>query len=229
MIFNHFKIVDLTQPLSENVPSWNGTCGFCLEIIKDYDQMFRVQQMKLHAGIGTHMDAPSHRIQDGISIADIPVEQLIVPICMIDVSDKAEANYEISVQDIQDHEAKHGLIPSNALVIAYTGWGRFWMNADAYRNMDANGQMHFPAFSAESAEFLLKRNISGIAIDTLSPDCLDPDFTVHKLILGAGKYIIENVGDCLQLPAKGSYAIALPLRVENSTESPIRIIALVPH
>lgn len=228
MILNHFKIVDLTQPLSDKVPTWNGSCGFCLEIKKDYDKMFRVQQVKMHAGIGTHMDAPSHRIEGGLSIADIPVEQLVVPICMIDVSDKAEANYEVSLQDILEYEAKHGVIPSNALVIAYTGWGRFWMNSEAYRNVDASGQMHFPAFSARSAEFLLKKNVSGIAIDTLSPDCLDPDFTVHKLILGAGKYIIENIADCSQLPAKGAYAIALPLRAENCTESPIRIIALVP-
>ena len=229
MILDHFKIEDLTQPLSPNVPTWNGSCGFCLEIKKDYDQMFRVHQIKMHAGIGTHMDAPSHRIQEGLSIADIPVEQLVAPICVIDVSRKAGANYEISVQDIEDHEREHGLISSNSLVIAFTGWSRFWMDANAYRNMDASGQMHFPAFSAKSAEFLLKRNIAGIAIDTLSPDCLDPDFTVHKLILGAGKYIIENIADCSQLPSRGSYAIALPLRMENGTESPIRIIALTPR
>lgn len=229
MILDHFKIEDLTHPLSPNIPTWNGSCGFCLEIKKDYDQMFRVQQVKMHAGIGTHMDAPSHRIQGGLSIADIPVEQLVVPICMIDVSDQAGADYEISVRDIQDHEKKYGLIPSNSLVIAFTGWSRFWTNAHAYRNIDARGQMHFPAFSTQSAELLLKRNISGIAIDTLSPDCLDLDFTVHKLILGAGKYIIENIADCSQLPLRGSYAIALPLRAENGTESPIRIIALIPR
>lgn len=229
MIFNHFKIVDLTQPLSPNVPTWDGTHGFCLEMKTDYDQVFRVQHIKMHAGIGTHIDAPSHRIQGGLSVADISVEQLVVPICMIDVSGKAGANYEISVQDIEDYEREHGLISSNSLVIAFTGWSRFWMDADAYRNMDVNGQMHFPAFSAKSVEFLLQRNIAGIAIDTLSPDCLDPDFTVHQLILGAGKYIIENIADCSQLPSRGSYAIALPLRVENGTESPMRIIALIPH
>jgi kynurenine formamidase len=228
-MLDHFKIKDLTQPLSPSIPTWNGSCGFCLELKKDYDQLFRVHQMKMHAGIGTHMDAPSHRIRGGSSIADIPVEQLVVPICMIDVSAKAVADYEVSVQDVRDHEAEHGLIPSDALVIAFTGWSRFWRDADAYRNVDTSGRMHFPAFSAESAELLLKRNISGIAIDTLSPDCLDPDFTVHQLILGAGKYIIENIADCSQLPPRGSYAVALPLRAENSTESPMRIIALIPR
>lgn len=229
LILNHFNIVDLTQPLLENIPTWSGSCGFCLELKEDYDQMFRVQHINMHAGIGTHMDAPSHRIQGGLSIADIPLAQLVVPICMINVSDKAGAHYEISTEDIQEDEAKHGLIPSNSLVIGFTGWSRFWMNADAYRNKDESGQMHFPAFSGKSAELLLERHISGIAIDTLSPDCLDSDFTVHKLILGAGKYIIENIADCSSLPSRGSYAIALPLRAVNGTESPIRMIALIPR
>lgn len=225
MSLTSLKAIDLTQQLSSTVPTWNGSCGFCLETKKDYDQVFCVQQMKLHAGVGTHMDAPSHRFQGAPSIADIPLEQLIAPICLIDVSD-ADADYEISVKDIHDFEKKHGTIEHNSLVIGFTGWHRFWQNSDAYRNLDADGQMHFPAFSAEAAELLLKRGVAGIAIDTLSPDCRDQEFPVHKLILGAGKYIIENIADCSHIPPKGSYAIALPLRAE-STESPIRIIALV--
>lgn len=228
MLLDHFRIEELTQPLSPDAPTWNGSCGFCLEIKKDYDQMFRVHQIKMHAGVGTHMDAPSHRFQGGSSIADIPVEQLVVPLCVIDVSGKAGADYEVSVQDIQEYETAYGPIPQNCLVIAFTGWSRYWTNVEAYRNMDAKGQMHFPAFSAKAVEILLKRQIAGIGIDTLSPDCLDQDYPVHKLILGAGKYIIENVGDCSQIPPKGSYAIALPLRAESS-ESPIRMIALVPR
>jgi kynurenine formamidase len=228
MILTRYKIVDLTQPLYSAVPTWNGSCGFCLEMTQDYDQMFCVQQINMQAGVGTHMDAPSHRIQGGASISEIPIVIFVVPICMIDVSKKAGADYEISVQDIQNYETEYGLIPSHSLVIAFTGWSRFWMDPDAYRNKDATGHMHFPAFSAQSAEYLLQRDIAGIAIDTLSPDCMDPDFTVHNLILGKGKYIIENIADCSALPPKGSYAIALPLRIENGTESPMRIIALIP-
>lgn len=228
MLLNHFKGIDLTHPLYSSVPTWNGSCGFCLEVKKDYDRIFRVHQMKMHAGIGTHMDAPSHRFEGAMSIGEIPLEQLIVPICLIDVSERAGADYEISVKDIEDFEKIHGEILKNCLVIGFTGWSRFWKDGESYRNVDTKGQMHFPAFSILAVEHLLKREIAGIAIDTLSPDCLDPDFPVHKLILGAGKYIIENIGDCSQIPPVGSYAIALPLRSE-STESPIRIIALVPR
>ncbi|NGX51560.1 MAG: Kynurenine formamidase [Chlamydiae bacterium] len=228
MLIDQFKVVDLTHALTSEVPTWSGSCGFCLEVKSDYDQMFRVQEMKMLAGVGTHMDAPSHRIQGGDSIADIPLEQLIVPACVIDLSARADAEYELSVEDIEEYETTYGCIPKNSLLIAYTGWSRFWTDPDAYRNEDASGKMHFPAFSSEAAELLVKREIAGIAIDTLSPDCLDPSFSVHKIILAAGKYIIENVANGSQIPPKGAYIIALPLRSE-ATESPIRLVGLIPN
>ncbi len=184
--------------------------------------------MDMQAGIGTHMDAPSHCIPHGKSIADIPLQMLFVTACVIDVSAKCHADYEVGLEDVRKYEKDYGTIPKNSLVIAYTGWCRFWKDPEAYRNADASGQMRFPAFSSQAVEFLLKRDIAGIAIDTLSPDCSDEDFTVHKLILGAGKYIIENIANAFQMPPLGGYAIALPLLVEEATEAPVRILGLIP-
>lgn len=228
MLSKPFTLIELTHVLTSESPTWNGSCGFHLEIKKDYDQTFRVQQIKMHAGIGTHMDAPSHCNPDGRSIAEIPLEQFILPACVIDVSLKAGADYEISVEDIENHERKHGIIPQGSLVLGHTGWSRFWAYPSAYRNVDETGQMHFPAFSRQAAAYLLTRDIAALAIDTLSPDCLDRTFPVHQMILGAGKYIIENVADCAALPERGAYVIALPLRAHDATESPIRLIGIVP-
>ncbi|MBX9922517.1 MAG: cyclase family protein [Rhabdochlamydiaceae bacterium] len=229
MLLDHFHVLDLTHPLSANAPTWNGSCGFCLEIKKDYDRIFRVQQIKMHAGVGTHMDAPSHCIPEGACIADIPVHQLIAPACVINVSHKASKDYAISVEDILCYEKTYGTIAKGSLVIGYTGWDLFWNDPVKYRNVDLHGKMHFPSFAKEAAQILVQRDVAGIAIDTLSPDCSEDSFPVHSLILGSGKYIIENISGCAKLPPKGAYAIALPLRAEEGTESPIRIIALVPN
>lgn len=222
-----YRVIELTHRLSQKVPTWSGSCGFNLEM-KENVPLFRVQQIKMAAGVGTHMDAPSHSLHGHQSIADLSLEQLVVPASVIDVSERAHENYELSVGDIEAYEKTYGPIAKNSLVIAYTGWEKFWEDPIAYRNVDKKGQMHFPAFSSEAAEFLVKRDVAGIAIDTLSPDCLDENFPVHKIVLGSGKYIIENIANCSQLPPKGSYVIALPLRMEGATESPIRIIGLVP-
>jgi kynurenine formamidase len=222
-----FQMIELTHKLSPDVPTWNGSCGFCLEVKKDYDDDFRVQQIKMHAGVGTHMDAPSHRFQKGCSMADIPLKQLIVPVCVIDVRAKAHADYKVTPQDLRQYEARFGPIAANSLVIAFTGWSRFWGDSKAYRNVDEEGQMHFPAISSEAADYLLQKDVVGIGIDTLSPDALDPEFPVHQILLGHGKYIIENVADCSQMPAQGAYCIALPLRMEGATESPIRLVGII--
>ena len=222
----NYRMIDLTQPLSPDSPTWGGSCGFCLEIKKDYDKIFRVQQIKMHAGVGTHMDAPSHRFADGISIEAIQIENCIVQASVIDVSHKAHQDYEISLTDIEEYEQAYGPIVKTSLVIGFTGWSRFWTEPTRYRNQDDSGQMHFPAFSKQAAKYLLDKDVAGIAIDTLSPDCLNLDYPVHALFLGADKYIIENVGDCSKLPVAGSYVIALPLRACGCTECPIRMVGL---
>lgn len=227
-MLEHFRIIDLTQPLFADAPTWEGSCGFCLELAEDYEQLFRVNRLKMNAGVGTHMDAPCHFVKGGLSIDQMQVTEFITPLCLIDVSSKVDADYEISIDDIEIYERMYGCIPKGSVVIAYTGWSRFWTNATAYRNEDAKGQMHFPAFSSKAAEVLITRDVAGIAIDTLSPDCLDLSFNVHKILLGNGKYIIENIGDCSQIPAKGAYLIALPLKIQNSSESPLRVVALIP-
>lgn len=223
-----FKIVDLTHTLTPTVPTWSGTCGFEHRVIVDYPEACRVQAVEMNAGTGTHIDAPSHFIPNAKSAADIPVEEFIAPIFMVDVSAKAHADYYITTDDILEFEKKHGKIAPQSLVIGYTGWDQYWFDAKKFRNPDETGQMHFPGFSPEAAELLLERDIVGLAVDSLSPDCLDLNFPVHYAILGAGKYIVENLANCKLLPPVGAYGIILPIKTEGGTEALTRAIALVP-
>lgn len=225
MLFDSCKFIDLTHLITPNIPNWDNASCFHIENALDYDKGLRTQKIQMIAGIGTHMDAPSHFIRGGLSIDDIPLEKLIVPTCIINVSDKAGADYLISVKDIQDYEKNHAPIPENSFVIGYTGWSRFWPDIERYRNPDDKGRMHFPSFAAEAAQLLLEKDIAGIGIDTLSPDC-DLAFPVHKLLLGKGKYIVENLANCHLMPAQGAHVLLLPLNMD-STESPIRAVGIV--
>ena len=222
--FKHLKIIDLTQPLSKNVPTWDGSCGYCSEIKKDYDQLFKVNHIQMDAGIGTHMDAPNHLFKEGQSIDKLDLNKLITKLVILDVTSTVNADYEISREDIEIFEKKYGQIEKDTLVVGFTGWCKFWNDSLAYRN-----NMRFPAFSKKAAELLIERDVAGIAIDTLSPDCQDSTFPVHKLFLGSGKYIIENIADCSEIPPQGAYVIALPMKLQGCTEAPARIIALIPN
>lgn len=219
MILDSFQIIDLSQSLTPEAPTWCGSCGFDLMTCKDYDQIFRVQKMTLQAGVGTHLDAPSHLVPGGLSVAELSLETLLVPLVIITVS--AKADYEVSPSDIEAFEEIYGRIPEGSLVIVHTGWHRFWQDPIAYRN-----DHQFPALTASAAALLLERHVVGLGIDTLSPDCRDKSFPVHQLFLTAGKYIIENVGDCSRVPPIGSYALAFPLKIEAATEAPLRLVAI---
>ncbi|GAG84904.1 unnamed protein product [marine sediment metagenome] len=223
----NYNIIDLTHSLSSKIASWEGDCGFHLKNKIDYDQGVRVQAIQMRAGIGTHIDAPSHFIPDGDNIAQLAIANLITSAYVIDVREKVHPDYFISADDIDKFEKQHGRIEADSLVIALTGWEQHWTDPAKYRNVDDKGKMHFPGFSPQSVELLLQRGINGVAIDTLSPDGSDMTFPVHHLLLGAGKYIIENIANCALLPAKGACIVALPIKVADGTEAPLRIIALL--
>ncbi len=75
----------------------------------------------------------------------------------------------------------------------------------------------------------MERNIAGLWIDTLSPDRSESGYPVHAALLGAGKYIVENIANAGALPPIGSFAFVLPIKTQKGTDAPIRLIVLIPE
>lgn len=225
--FENILFIDLTHVLTPDVPSWGGGCSFHHEITLDYDDCtsgteFRVQGIKMGAGVGTHIDAPLHCIRGAMDVASLPLHQLITPCVVIDVSSIANETYSVTPNDVRHFEMRYGKIKKNTFVIVRTGWDKFWSEPDNYRN-----NLQFPTISLNAAELLLERDIAGLGIDTLSPESDVDGFPVHRLILGKGKYIIENIANTSLIPPIGAHTLALPLKIQDGTESPIRLIAAV--
>lgn len=225
--FTNLTFVDLTHTLSPTIPHWEKGCSFQQKINSDYDEgsndtRFRTHTIEMRAGVGTHIDAPAHCVPGGTDIAALPLEHLFAPCVVIDVSEKAHESYRVTLEDILNFENYYGKINKNSFVIIRTGWDKFWSDSDKYRN-----NLLFPTISEQAAECLLKRDIVGLGVDTLSPDSETDGFPVHRLILGAGKYIIENIANSDKIPAIGAHSIALPIKIEDGTESPIRLIAAI--
>lgn len=229
-LFDSVKtIIDLTHPITSAIPTWDGSCGFQLHNELDYNQCapdsvcFRVQKLSMVAGIGTHIDAPVHCIRGGLSVAQIPLSRLIVPCVVIDVSAQSHERLMVSVDDVKEFEKKYGPIEEGSCVIVQTGWSRFWSDSMKYPN-----HYLFPSVSSSAAQLLVDRGIVGLGIDTLSPDRPDNNFYVHQTVLGAGGYIIENIAHADRLPPRGSIISVMPLKIEEGTESPVRLIGLLP-
>lgn len=221
-----YKIIDLTHTLNEKTPSWDGGCGFNPTTHIDYedcktDVKFKVQKIKMYAGIGTHIDSPAHCIPNGNKVCAIPLDTLVAPILIVDVNEKISPKYKISPEDINDFENKYGKIQENSFVAFYTGWSQHWQEREKYHNNHI-----FPSVSKEAAEILISRDVVGIGIDTLSPDIPSSGFPVHRIVLGSGKYIVENIANLEKIPKIGAYVVILPIKAEELSEAPVRMIGL---
>ncbi len=224
-----YHLIDLTHTLGRDIPTWDGGCGFQQDLHIDYDNCqgqdkFRVMKITTHAGIGTHMDAPSHCIPGAKCIHEFDVNDLCMPCVVMDVSSKAHDRYSLMLQDILEFESLHGVINPGVCVMIRTGWDRFWEAPERYRNNHV-----FPSVSAEAADFLLKRGVAALGIDTLSPDRPENGFPVHRLFLGNGKILLENVANLGNMPATDGHVMALPLKIQEGTEAPLRLVGLIPR
>lgn len=184
---------------------------------------------------GTHLDSPIHFGEGKAALDEIPISKLIGPAIVINITEACaqNADYLLSVADIETWEKNNGRIPDHAIVLVHTGWGKFWPDKKKYLGTDAPGDtanLHFPGIARAAAELLAnQRTIDGVGIDTASIDYgQSHDFITHQILYGKNIYGLENVAHLDQLPAKGATLIALPMKIKGGTGGPARIIALLP-
>ena len=185
---------------------------------------------------GTHIDAPIHFAEGRRAVDDIPVEQLISPAVVIDVSGKteADADYRLTRTDAEAWESRHGRIAAKAIVLLRTGWSKRWPDRKRYLGDDTPGdatKLHFPSYGRDAAQFLVEqRGVSALGVDTASIDHgPSQDFPVHQIASRADVPGLENLADLDELPEVGAWVIALPMKIGGGSGGPLRIVALVPR
>ena len=180
---------------------------------------------------GTHLDAPIHFSESGLTSERIPAESLVVPLAVVNVSAKAarDADYRLSHGDLVAWERRHGRLPDNSCVAMNSGWARHVADKARYVGRDAAGVMHFPGIDPEAAEWLIKqRRVAGLAVDTLSLDHgPSKDFKTHLLWLPGGRWGLENVANLDKVPAAGTTLVVGLAKVKDATGGPTRLFALV--
>jgi kynurenine formamidase len=226
------RVIDLSYALSDKLVAWPGDAkAFEAKVNATVEKNgYFTRSFWMLEHYGTHMDAPAHFPPGKTTLEKISVEKFFAPAVIVDVRSEAERNpdYQLTVKRIEEWEDKHGKIPAGAIVLLRTGWASRWPDVARYRNQDANGTMHFPGFSVDSAKYLLQRKISGLGCDTLSIDPGNsPDFPVHHVVLGADAFQLENLADLKDLPEAGAFLIAAPIKLEGGSGGPVRVFALV--
>ena len=184
---------------------------------------------------GTHIDAPLHFASDGQATESIPLDKLIAPAVVIDVSKKAaeNRNYLLSVDDVHSFENQYGRIEPGTIVLLRTGWSRYWPDAKSYLGDDTPGEVSkltFPSYGEDAARLLVEeRKVAILGLDTASTDFgTSQDFVVHRIAAANNVSNLENLTNLDMLPPTGSLVIALPMKIEGGSGGPVRVVALVP-
>ena len=77
------------------------------------------------------------------------------------------------------------------------------------------------------AQRALSLGVRGIGFDSMSPDPVsDRNYTNHKLILGEGALIIENLCGLAPIRGRKTKFTALPLKYLNADGAPCRAVAV---
>jgi kynurenine formamidase len=229
------EIVDLAWPINAQSAFWPGDNyrPFELHTLATLEKdgvLSKAFSMPEH--LGTHLDAPNHFEKSQPSVDQIAAGQLFSPGVLVDVSAKValDPDYLVSLDDLREFEEVHGPIPSGSVVLAYTGWSKFWGTPDRYKNQDVMSRLHFPGFSAEAAAWLVQeRQARGLGLDTLSVDYgLSRDFAVHHVLGKAGRYGLENLANLDKLPPRDFYVFVAPIKIETGSGGPVRVFAVWP-
>ena len=235
------RIVDLTHPFNARTPYWpTSPSGFRLDTLAagetpgGYYYSAYAYSAPEHGG--THLDAPVHFAEGRASADQVPLERLMAPAVVIDVSARAAADpdYRLTPEDVLAFEARHGRIAPGTIVLLRTGWSGRWPDRRAYLGDDTPGDasgLHFPSFGDAAARLLVEERRAGaLGADVASIDYgQSTDFRVHRIAAAADVPGLENLAGLDALPPTGAFVIALPMKIEGGSGAPLRAVALVPR
>lgn len=233
------RIVDLTHAYGDDTIYWpTDTRGFRLETLAaghtEAGYYYSANAFCTAEHGGTHIDAPIHFHEDGQSVDRIPLQNLVGPGIVIDVTEEAaeDPDYRLTRAAIERYEAAHGMIPPGAIVLLRTGWSERWPDVRAYLGDDTPGDagnLAFPSYGEEAATFLVEeRGVVVLGVDTASIDYgRSTNFAVHRLAAARQVAGLENLARLGELPDSGFTVIALPMKIAGGSGGPVRVVALI--
>ena len=205
------KIYDLSHKLNNLTPVYPGNNPPEFTQIADFKSHgYRETQFRFHSHLGTHIDAPSHMIEDGKSLDQLPAEHFCGNAFII----KTPINRNIDFELLKRFETE---ISESDFVLFQTGWSQYWNTPEYFGK--------FPVLTKDAVEFLLQFNLKGIGFDHISADPIDStDFPNHYSILGKNLIIIENLVFPDGFTESNGEFSCFPLPYENADGSPVRAV-----
>lgn len=240
------RVVDLTHTLSPEFPAlvlppqFGQVWGFKQERISHYDEAgpgWYWNNFSCGEHTGTHFDAPVHWVtgkdHPANTVDTIDPARFIAPAVVLDASAEVARNADwlLTVDFVQTWEQQHGRIPAGAWVLLRTDWSLRITDPAAFLNLKEDGA-HTPGPTQEAVEWLIReRDVLGFGVETINTDAGQSyawpvPYPCHTLMHGANKYGLQCLRNLDQLPPQGALIVAAPLKIQQGSGSPLRVLAL---
>ena len=200
------------------MPVWPGTPLPVFEpagiVAKDG---YSIERISCMSHTGTHMDAPYHFIEDGLTVDRIPPEQLVGRAAVLDLRDDLDGPI-ISSAALQKHWPNEG---RPEIVLLRSDWSQKRAPTKEYL-------FDFPGLDPKAAEFLVSKSVKGVGTDTLGIDPYsNTKFEAHKVLLKKGIWVLEALDNLAALSEGTEYTvIAAPIKIANGSGGMARVFAL---
>ena len=201
------KIFDVSVPISKDLFAYPGDPQVRIErktsIANGGSNLSRIS---LGTHTGTHVDPPFHFLQDGAKVDQLPLEILIGPARVVEVTSPCIDNETLKEFDFT----------ADVRIIFKTRNSYLWSRKEF--------SPEFVYITPGAALQLIDAGIKLIGIDYLSVDKFgSEDFETHRALLGGGVIIVEGL-DLREVEAGNYEMICLPLKVRDGDGAPARVV-----
>ena len=205
------RVVDLSHPVSADTPVFPGDGPVGVTILSAGEIHLSRMDLSLHTG--THMDAPFHFCGGGQTIDRVPLARCIGPARRIDLRG-VTAGEAIGRAHLLPHaDALH----QARIAVLDTAWSQHWGAPDYFTD--------HPCLTGDAAQFLLDCGVQLVGVDMPSID--RAPYAAHRILLGAGVPIVENLTNLDAIGTDPFELVVLPLKLAGRDGSPVRAVAMV--
>jgi arylformamidase len=212
------RVHDLTALLQTHMPVWASAELPVFEPVGIVSRDgYSIERISCTTHTGTHMDAPYHFLEDGMTVDRIPPANLVGSAIVLDVRGDLDGTI-ISAKALEKHWPKQS---HPQFVLVRTDWSKKRARSKEYL-------FDFPGLDPDAAEWLVHRFVKGVGTDTLGIDPYsNSKFEAHKVLLRKGIWILEALDNLSELTEGVEYTlVAAPLKIEGASGAMARVFAI---
>ncbi len=213
------KIFDISRPLTNALAPWPGDTPFRFglnwKIAEGATVNVGAINMSLHNG--THVDAPFHFDENGLSIDRMPLDHYLGRAVVMDLTErfgKAVDQDDDAKIEIADLESVSASLDQAPRLLLKTG---VWMDSTVFPNW-------IPVVAPDVPGWLRARKVKLLGLDLPSVDPIEAKKLANHYALNQASIAILESLDLSQV-SEGIYHLsALPLKVAGGDAGPVRAI-----